>query len=141
MDRKQWLTMVFREANLFIETHAPAGGRLTEVEIDELEPELHAQLKEVFGSVDHLEDIIKHSLLKNPAPDLWYGENEWPHVLAAVASSCLVHDVKGVICKIAEGDLPRVASHTLMQPVIDEEGAPKAQPAPVKTTKKKRVKK
>ena len=117
MDRKQWLTLIFREANLFLETHAPGGVRMSAVEVDELEPELHGQLKEVFHRIEHLEDIIKHSMLKNPAPDLWYGENEWPHVLAAVASACLVHDVKGVICKIAEGDLPRVPSHTLLEPV------------------------
>jgi len=130
MDRKQWLTMIFREANLFLETQAPETGKLSETELEELEPELHGQLKEVFHRIDHLEDVIKHSLLKNPPPDLWYGENEWPHVLAAVASACLVHDVSGVILKISAGELPRVASHTLMEPVGEEQ--------PPKTTAKKK---
>src|ERR1043165_10083778 len=52
MDRKQWLTTVYREANIFLERHAP-GGTLTETEMDDLEPELHEQLKEVIGGVDH----------------------------------------------------------------------------------------
>ena len=72
---------------------------------------MHDQLKEVIGSVDHLEDLIKHSLLKNPQPDLWYGEGEWQHVVGAVASACLIHDVKGIAIKILEGALPK-ASHT-----------------------------
>ena len=108
--------MIYREANIFLERHAP-GGKLTETEMEELEPELHDQLKEVIGGVDRLEDLIKHSLLKNPPPDLWYGENEWPHVLAAVSSCCLIHDVKGVIMKIAEGKLPRTPSEKLLDPL------------------------
>ncbi len=116
MDRKQWVTMVYREANIFIERHAN-GGTLSETEVEELEPELHDQLKEVIGSVDFLEDLIKHSLLKNPPPDLWYGENEWPHVVAAVASCCLVHDVTGVILKILDGSLPGTPSSKLLDPI------------------------
>ena len=117
MDRKAWLTLVYREANIFIERHTPQGGSLSPTEVDEFEPELHGQLQEVMNHVDHLEDLIKFSLLKNPPPDLWYGENEWPHVLAAVASCCLIHDVRGVIMKIADGELPRTPSHTLMEPL------------------------
>ncbi|MEI6232871.1 MAG: hypothetical protein WCT04_07460 [Planctomycetota bacterium] len=116
MERKQWLTMVYREANIFIERHAN-DGHLTESEVEELEPELHDQLKEVIGNVDFLEDLIKHSLLKNPPPDLWYGENEWPHVVASVASCCLVHDVQGVILKILAGDLPQTPSEKLLDPL------------------------
>jgi hypothetical protein len=48
---------------------------------------------------------------------LWYGENDWPHVLAAVSSCCLVHDVKGIILKIAEGKLPRTPSGKLLDPL------------------------
>jgi hypothetical protein len=117
MDRKQWLTMVYREANIFIERHGGKDGKLSEVEVDEYEPELHQQIQEVLGSVDHLEDIIKNSLLRNPPPDLWYGENEWHHVLAAVASSCLLYDVKGVVIKILDGSLPRTPSEKLLDPI------------------------
>ena len=116
MERKQWLTMIYREANIFIERHAP-DGKLSETEVEELEPELYDQLKEVIGGVDHLEDLIKHSLLKNPPPDLWYGENEWSHVVAAVASCCLVHDVNGVILKILAGELPSTPSEKLLDPL------------------------
>ena len=114
MDRKKWLTMVYREANIFIERHAPPGGSLSVTEVDELEPELHGQLMEVMRSVGDMEDIIKHSLLKNPSPDLWYAENNWQHVIAAVASACLVHDVKGIVEKILEGTLPKTPSETLL---------------------------
>jgi len=117
MDRKQWLTTLYREANLFLEQHTPAGGSLTPTEVDELEPELHQQLQEILGSTDSLEDVIKHSLLRNPSPDLWYGENDWRHVVVAVASACLVHDVKGVILKILEGTLPRTPSTQLLDSI------------------------
>jgi hypothetical protein len=114
MDRKQWLTMVYREANLFIERNTPRDGALSVAELNELEPELHKQVVEVLGSADSLEDVIKHSLLKNPPPDLWYGENSWQHVLVSVAASCLLHDVKGVATKIIEGALPRTPSEQLL---------------------------
>ena len=113
MDRKDWLTMVYREANLFIEQHSGADGKLTETEVDELEPELHAQLQEVLKTTEDLEDIIKFSLLRNPPPDLWYGENNWQGVLVAVASLCILHDVKGIIGKIILGELPRTDSNSI----------------------------
>jgi len=120
MDRKQWLMLVYREANLFLENHTPRERKLTAAEVDELEPELHQQLQEVLVSADCHEDIIKHSLLKSPPPDLWYGESNWQHVLVAVASACLLHDVKGIIGKILEGVLPRTPSAQLMEPVETE---------------------
>src|SRR5262245_48313686 len=113
MDRKQWLTMIYREANLFLERNAP-GGYLSPTELDEMEPELHQQVQEVLSNVDHLEDVIRESLLRNPPPDLWYGEGQWQHVLVAVASACLVHDIKGVANKILEGKLPRTPSEKLL---------------------------
>jgi hypothetical protein len=122
MDRKQWLTLVYREANLFLELNTPPGGKLTGAEVDELEPELHRQLQEVLTRTDHLEDIIKHSLLKSPPPDLWYGESNWRHVLVAVASACLLHDVKGVIHKLVDGVLPRVPAAQLRAATETEEG-------------------
>ena len=122
MDRKQWLLLVFREANLFLEHHTPAGAKLTAVEVDELEPELHRQVQEVLASADGLEDILKHSLLKSPPPDLWYGESNWQHVLVAVASACLLHDVKGVIQKIVEGVLPFTPSAQLLDVVETKKG-------------------
>ena len=114
MDRKQWLMLVYREANLFVENNTPAGKKLTAAEVDELEPELHKQIQEVLASADCLEDIIKHSLLKSPPPDLWYGESNWQHVLVAVASACLLHDVKGVILRIVAGVLPRLSAAQLL---------------------------
>jgi hypothetical protein len=117
MDRKAWLTMVYREANVFIERHTPQGGSLSPTEVDEFEPELHGQLQEVMGHVDHLEDLIKHSLLKDPPPDLWYGEGNWQHVLGAVASACLIHDVKGIVQKILEGALPKTPSEKLLDAI------------------------
>ena len=117
MDRKQWLTLVYREANLFLERHGGAEGKLAPDEVEDLEPELHAQLQEVLRASEHLEDIVKFSLLKNPPPDLWYGDGNWQHVLGAVASACLLHDVQGVALKILSGDLPRTASGQLLEPL------------------------
>jgi len=117
MDRKAWLTLVYREANLFIERNSPPNGTLTPTEVEELEPELSGQLHEVLNTVEALEDIIKFSLLKDPPPDLWYGENHWAHVVAAVAATCLLHDVKGVAIKILEGVLPRTPSDKLLDKI------------------------
>lgn len=116
MDRKQWLTMLYREANLFIEHHDEPSKALAPEDLEDLEPELDAQLAEVMRTCDHLEDLIKHSVLRAPPQDLWQGEEEWQGVLINVATACLRNDVKGVICKILSGELPRVASHTLHEP-------------------------
>ena len=115
MDRKQWLTMLYREANLFLEHH-DEDGRLTVPELDELEPELHAQLQEVLRTSDSLEDLIKHSLLRAPPPQLWQDADEWGAVLARVASACLLYDARGVIVKTLEGELPRTSSQTIHEP-------------------------
>jgi hypothetical protein len=115
MDRKKWLMMVYREANIFIERNSSTG--LTATEVEELMPELNAQLQEVLGSVDELEDVVKHSLLKNPPPDLWYGESQWSRVLIAVATTCLMHDVKGVVLKILDGTLPPTPSEKLLDAI------------------------
>jgi hypothetical protein len=117
MDRKQWLTTVYREANIFIERNSPNEGELSPSEIDELEPELHQQIKELLGSIDNPEDLIKYSLLKHPPADLWLGENNWQHVVIAVAGACLMHDVKGVVLKILDGSLPKTPSATLLEPL------------------------
>ena len=113
MDRKEWLTLVYRQANLFLERQRRPQQKLTEVEVDELEPELHQQIQEILQASDNLEDIIKYSLLKNPPPDLWYGESQWTRVLISVASACLLHDVKGVAIKILSGDLPKAPSNEI----------------------------
>jgi hypothetical protein len=117
MDRKQWLTLVYREANLFIERNKPVDGELTPTEVDELAPELSHQLTQVLSTIDSLEDVIKHSLMKNPPPDLWYGENHWSRVLIGVAATCLLHDVKGVAIKILEGELPATPSAQLLDKI------------------------
>lgn len=121
MDRKQWLLMVYREANLFLEGNTPPGRQLTGAEVNELEPELHQQLMQVLPSLDSLEDVIKYSLLKTPPPDLWYGESNWQHVLVAVASACLLHDVKGIIEQIVAGTLPRTPSAQLLSVLEDKQ--------------------
>jgi hypothetical protein len=113
MDRKQWLTMIYREANLFIEHHDEPNAGLKAEDLEELESELDAQLTEVLRTCDNLEDLIKHSVLRAPPQELWQAEEEWQSVLINVATACLRNDVKGVICKILSGELPRVASHTL----------------------------
>ncbi len=116
MDRKSWLTMIYREANQFIQRHANKDGKMSETEVDEYEPELHQQVQQSLIACDSLEDVIKYSLLKNPPPDLWYGENSWPHVLVGVASVCLAHDVKGIVLKILAGELPRADPNQIIEP-------------------------
>lgn len=113
MERKQWLTMLYREANLFIEQHDEPANTLSAEDLEDLEPELDAQLSEILRTCDHLEDLIKHSVLRVPPQELWQAEEEWQGVLINVATACLRNDVKGVICKILSGELPRVESHSL----------------------------
>ena len=114
MERKQWLTVIYREANIFLERNTPRDGTLAAGELDDLEPELSAQLQELLNTIDYPEDLIKHSLLRHPSPDLWYGESDWQRVVLTVALACLVHDVKGVAQKIVEGVLPKTDSDKLL---------------------------
>ena len=117
MERKQWLTVLYREANLFIEKYEREGHKLDVDDIPEMEPELNAQLQEIITNVDHLPDLIKYSLLKDPSPELWRGEKNWDRVVLNVASACVLHDVQGVLWKILDGSLPRTPSSQLMDPL------------------------
>ena len=135
MDRSQWLTMVYREANLLLERQQSAGHPVTLEEVEDLDPEIHVQVQEVLEHCTDLEDLIKHSVLKHPPAELWQSEDSWARVLIAVAAECVVYDVKGVSKKILAGDLPRMASHTLHEPVppsSSQSDAPPAKPkAPI----------
>lgn len=112
MDRREWLTLIYREANRFLEEYAVQGAdkkrARPDLDAPETEARLLAQLKTVLVSCDSLEDLVKHSLLKNPSAELWRGEEDWDRVLTGVAAACLTHDVKGVIAKLFSGELPRV---------------------------------
>jgi hypothetical protein len=112
MDRKKWLTILYREANLFLE-HYGEDGEIAPEDVEELEPELHAQLQEVLRTCDSLEDIIKHSLLRDPPPELWADAEEWQTVVTRVATACLLYDVQGIIRKIISGELPKAPSNTI----------------------------
>jgi hypothetical protein len=110
MDRREWLTIVYREANRFLERYDPSGNSLDEEKLAELEDKLRDQLQHVLAECDSLEDIIKHSLLKSPPSDIWRDEESWERVLIGVAAECLFHDVRGITLKILRGELERVPS-------------------------------
>lgn len=116
VDRKQWLTMIYREANLFLERNGGKDRSVTPERLAELEPELDAQLQEVLETTDHLEDLVKHSVLRDPPEELWRSEDDWQRVLIAVAGACLAHDVRGVVVKILAGELPRLDSGKIHEP-------------------------
>jgi len=110
VERKQWLTILYREANLFVERNSSEDAQFSGDDLDELRPELEEQLHEVVKSCVDLEDLIKFSLLKAPPPELWRKAETWDGVLAGVAAACLAHDVAGVVAKILAGELPRLPS-------------------------------
>ena len=116
MDRKVWLTMVYREANLFLERHG-AESEVTLAQVDELEPELHEQVQSILVDCELLEDFVKYSVLRTPDPSLWRKEESWERVMIGVATACLVYDVQGVAKKILARDLPRLSSSTLHEKV------------------------
>jgi len=62
--------MLYREANLFLEHHDEPGSPLAPEDLEDLEPELDAQLTEVLRTCDHLEDLVKHSVLRAPPLEL-----------------------------------------------------------------------
>ncbi|MCX7806008.1 MAG: hypothetical protein N3A38_12570, partial [Planctomycetota bacterium] len=99
MDRREWLVLVYREANRFIERHETDKEKLDPERMEDLDEDLRNQLQQALISCDHLEDIIKHSLLKDPPPDIWRDEDRWERVLIGVAAECLLHDVKGIVLK------------------------------------------
>ena len=117
MDRSEWLTTVYREANLFLEAQQKANRPVKLDNIDDYDNEIHAQIQEILSEQKELEHLIMHSVLKTPPADLWQTEDSWPRVLIAVAGECMVYDVKGVAKKILAGDLPRVPSHTLHEQI------------------------
>ena len=113
MDRREWLALVYREANRFIERHEMDREELDSERIEDLDEDLRDQLRQTLAACDHLEDIIKHSLLKDPPSDIWRDEDSWGRVLIGVAAECLRHDVKGIVLKILGGELPRMPADAI----------------------------
>ncbi|MCZ7644843.1 MAG: hypothetical protein M5U26_06100 [Planctomycetota bacterium] len=113
MERSQWLTMLYREANLFLERARAQRPDVQVADLDELEPELHEQVQEILRATDELEDLLKFSVLRDPPPDAWRSAETWQQALIGAATACVVYDVLGIAKKILAGDLPAMPSSSI----------------------------
>ena len=116
MDRREWLTLIYREANRFVKDHRKLIADITadSRDIQDLQPTLWKQLRQCLTDADTLNDFIKFSLLKEPEPELWRDETHWEGVLVGVSLACLSHDVLGIIARIIDGELPETDPDTIM---------------------------
>ncbi len=110
MEKRGYLAFVLREANEFVNAHGTGVGKaLVESEpSDELRLRLESQLAGSLVEVDHLEDVLKHSSLREIDPSLWRTASRWESVLTSAALAALVHDVRGCARDIVEGRTPRM---------------------------------
>jgi len=110
MDKKAYLALVHREANVLVREHErdlraaeddpEMGAQLTSI--------LEQQLGEILSDVDHLEDVLKWSELREIAPRLWRDSHSWQGVVIGAAMAALVHDVRACAMRILAGELPRL---------------------------------
>ncbi len=110
MEKRNYIALVLREANAFVTENEPAlrkalaeGGAMPE-----LDATLEEQLKTALVDIDHLEDVLKHSDLREIDPELWRDGSTWQEVLAGAAMAALVHDVRRHARDIIEGRTPRM---------------------------------
>jgi len=112
MEKKQYLALVLREANAFVNAHEAAleasGGVIDAASGKALVAALEGQLKAALVEADHLEDVLKWSDLKDVRPEVWRGAEEWSEVLAGAAMAALAHDVAARASDIAQGRMPRM---------------------------------
>ena len=108
MERVRYLALVLREANAFVNAHGEAlrssGGELD----DALRGELEEQLRGALVEADHLEDVLKHSGLREVPRELWRDAEGWQEVLAGAAMGALAHDVAARARDIVDGMTPRM---------------------------------
>ena len=109
MEKRSYLALVLREANAFVNVHEAelrggSGGGTDE----RLRDALDEQLKDALVDVDHLEDVLKHSGLREVPPGLWRTAERWGEVLASAAMAALAHDVLARARDIVEGRIPRM---------------------------------
>jgi hypothetical protein len=109
LDRREWLTTIYREANVFVQNNPKAIADITSnnMDIDEIKPALEKQLKSILVDAESLEDFVKFSLLRDPDPAIWQQEATWERALISVATECLSYDVLGIVVKLIDGELPR----------------------------------
>ena len=112
MEEKSYLALVLREANAFVNAHERALKKAQGAFGDGLGAELGAaleeQLKSALVDVDHLEDVLKHSGLRDVPAGLWRDAESWQEVLASAAMAALAHDVASRARDIIEGRVPRM---------------------------------
>jgi hypothetical protein len=108
MDRTTYLALVHREANLLLDEREPLVRQAASGEhpADELAEALERQLTEIVSEVDHLEDVLKWSDLRDVDPALWRHAESWQGVLIGAAMAALVHDVRACAARIVGGELP-----------------------------------
>ncbi len=108
MEKGQYLALVLREANAFVNAHEKAlrasGGAIDEA----LGGALEEQLKGALVEADHLEDVLKHSELRDVPPQVWREAEDWSEVVAGAAMTALAHDVAARARDIAQGRMPRM---------------------------------
>lgn len=106
MEKGQYLALVLREANAFVNAHEKAlrasGGVIDETLGDALEE----QLKAVLVEADYLEDVLKWSELRDVPREVWRGAEDWSEVVAGAAMTALAYDVAARARDIAQGRMP-----------------------------------
>lgn len=110
MEKRQYIALVLREANVFLggnESAVRAAGRSGDWNAD-LDTLLERQLQDVLVGVEYLEDIVKFSGLEAPDPELWRDADDWQGVLAGVAAAGLAHDIRMRALDIIDGRIPRM---------------------------------
>lgn len=110
MDRNEWLTIVVREANCFVEEHEAALRRALEADgdIEALGDRIDRHVRGVLLDEEDLWDLVRHSGLRDPEPSLWREAETWESVLVRVAFACFAHDLTRNVLAILEGKAPRL---------------------------------
>ena len=110
MEKRNYIALVLREANLFLDGNEPAARAALSADgwNEDLDSLLERQLQEVLIGVEYLEDLIKFSELKRPDPDFWRDAADWEGVLAGVAAAALAHDVRRRVGDLIDGRIPRM---------------------------------
>ena len=117
MTRSEWLTLVMREANRFVEKHrdeaaqtlARDGGLL------EMAEKIEESIKRALVEAESLEDLIRFS--PSPKDPSWWREEEiWSAVVYQVAYRSFLADVEEAAVRILRGEIPRIDSASIKPP-------------------------
>ncbi len=105
MGRREWLEVVFNEADSHARTF---GTAITGDDPIDSKADISRRAAAVITASHSPYEFIRYSALDEPADELWREAPTWSDAVVAAACACLEYDIEDTVRRIASGELPGI---------------------------------